>query len=637
MSSNAAREAIRSRLAESLAKVELDLFTREGARRFNYAAVTDNLTEIIYRFYTANGRAPSLIFNDGLPAAWKPALESRAVYGINNLISPVTWTSEQAVSGRGEAAYGQTETLLHSRMAFNCKMWARDGASVRYDLLRPGVNGDVYESVTESLQGPYNSRFVFPTPAGPVYVNIPRDQFSGGVFQTWGLLLVVAEHPEFVYATDEGCFLTMQGVAMIERSASYYATRFIRGEQAGAADDAVLYSVLGDGPVMLGIPLQLAEMLRQMEIAAKKESNPVRQLASFALSAAGLFFGASGLSGLIGGQFTIPNLSASVNLASKFGIDTGQLGPSLKVIGALTGGDFSFTTAASSANTGSAIMDDWAAYTGVAGDWGPDPSTLDYGWSEYGWADWTHTLHADGMLPVAELSNEQFFSMLEVDPAQLEITGQLSDAQGAFSDALGDWGPAPEAYDAGAILAEQEDMLSHYMTGYSSVMQYAAAAGVSPAVNAAAQVAMRQGGASPTSTRVAPQQAQQAAQVAQQRAATAPPGESSIWQTAANMLNLYGQYQQIQARNGTGAVPSRVSIPAASSYSSGSLVRQPDGSVTIRRADGSMTTIRPDGQTMTTTSPDALNAFVSRYKWPIIAGGALLAVGGIVYAMSRRR
>jgi len=99
------------------------------------------------------------------------------------------------------------------------------------------------------------------------------------------------------------------------------------------------------------------------------------------------------------------------------------------------------------------------------------------------------------------------------------------------------------------------------------------------------------------------------------------------------MLSLYGQYQR-QQQGPTGTVPWKTSLPATST---GSLVRQPDGSVTIRRADGSMTTIRPDGQTMTTTSPDALNAFVSRYKWPIIAGGALLAVGGIIYAMSRRR
>lgn len=643
MSNDAALVAIRAKLAESLSKVEIDLFGLRGIERFNFVAAVDNVASIVYDFWRRNGRAPAVLFNDGLPPTWKSALDSRAVYGINNLISPVTWTETQAVTWGGESAYGQTETVLNSRPAFNCKMWTHDGATVTYDVMRrDNQNAEILERVTEPLTGPYNSRFVYPTQSGPVYVNIPRSQFSGGVFQTWGVLLVALDHPEFVYATDEGLFLTMDGVAMIERSASYWLTRAIAGPVAGAADDAILYSVLGNGPVLRGLPNSLVEAMRRMEAAAKKESNPIMQLASFALLAVGFYFGASGVSGLLGGQFTIPNLSQTVNLASKFGVDTGELGPGLKLLGTLTGGGNLLDTISQPVNTAASaapIMDDWSSAFGP-GDWGPDPSSFivtdAYLGDPFGSVPYEQ-FNTDffGSIDVApsEFSNADFYASLDFDP----FTGALGEGQAAFSDVMGDWGPAPEAYDAGIMLAEQDDMLSHYMSGGVSAVQYAQSVGASPAVNAAAQIAMRQAGASPANVQASPQQAASAAQVAQQRAATSQnPADASIWSTAAQALNLYAQYQTIQAQQGRSPYGTMPTLPAGSPYSSGGIVRQPDGSISVRRADGTVTTIRPDGQALTTSSLDTISKFINENKTALMIGGAALVGVGLVFALRNR-
>jgi hypothetical protein len=170
--------------------------------------------------------------------------------------------------------------------------------------------------------------------------------------------------------------------------------------------------------------------------------------------------------------------------------------------------------------------------------------------------------------------------------------------------------------------------------GPVSVTQYAAVAKATPQVAAAVQAANRQTGGAPSSTSTTPSQAARAASVAHQNAnqlvAAGNPAAASIWSTAGQVLSLYSQYQQIQARKQTG-LPSSIRYPTNSTP-----VRQPDGSFSVRNADGTVTTIRPNGQTVTTPANVGLPGFLAQNKTALIIGGIAIAGVGLVLAMRNR-
>jgi hypothetical protein len=87
MSNDAAvQEVLRRTIGEKLGSADLELFTANGRENFNFGAATENLTQILFRFWKAHGRMPNVIFNDGIPPSWRAALEKtpglmNAVYG----------------------------------------------------------------------------------------------------------------------------------------------------------------------------------------------------------------------------------------------------------------------------------------------------------------------------------------------------------------------------------------------------------------------------------------------------------------------------------------------------------------------------------------------------------------------------
>jgi hypothetical protein len=618
--------AVKAKLAEllgaKLSAVEVPLYTANGVELFNFGIATQNVVGILFDFWKKHGRAPNLIFNDGLPEAWKPALAAEG--GEQGLLSPLAWSYEWY----GEGETRQVNTNIDSLYMFNCKMWAVDAPVTYSKITNVTDSSETVQTFSETLNGPVNSRVVY---KGEL-VNIPRQYFTGGTFQTWGILLVALDHPEYVYATDEGCFLTMDGVAMLERSAAYWWNVGVAGAYGKKRDENLIWEKLGRGPVVRGIPNALIENLRKMFEKQQSTKQPLRLIIYLIVTFVGFYYGASAASGLVGGAFTISNLSGTLSLASKFGIDTGQVSSALKIVGALTGNVDLVDTVRNSAGT--PIMDDFDFWGAMDADSMP----IDYGANlDFGWdmADAGSYGVVDPTWDIGTVSNADFYSMLEVDPVTLEYGGDLSATQNAMSEVMGDWGPSPEAYNDAQILAEQNDMLSHYMNAPVSAVQYVSMAGSSPIVNAAAQVAMRAAGGSSTSPTTTPQTIARAQQIAQQQQLTASnTQDADIWSVAAKALQMYGQYQQQQYQQQARLPTTRT--PQYPATTGGALTRQPDGSVTIRNADGSMTTIRPDGRTIQTGANSSLPQILADNKVWLIAGAAGLAALAILFIPSRR-
>jgi hypothetical protein len=597
---SAVRAKLRDMLAETLAKVTLPLFTAQGTVAFNFSDATENLTDILFRFWQANQRMPELIFNDGIPPSWKAALESRPMSGLNSVMSPLVWTTFTP-SGDGSETVNTQSLLL-----FNCKYNPKPGVVVKYreDIIT--ANGDIEQFYTDAITYPLNSRVVYQTPRGTnVYVNVPRSDFVAGAFQTWGVLLVVLTHPQYVYATDDGLMLSPDGIGMIERSAAHWLARGLRGGAAWWGSDAVIADKLGAGPVMVGIPQALIDKMQQFENQLRADDNFVRTLATWVFTFVGFYFGASAASGLIGGAFSIPNLSGTLQLVSRLGFDTGDASSALKIVGALTGPGNLWQSPVQSGVS----MDDFS------GDWGIDPTTI-----EYSTADLTESFEGVPFDFIGALSNDEFYAILDIDPVDIEYG-----AADAFANLTGDYGPPPEGYDSAAILAEQNSMLEYYMQGTVSPAQYVATVAASPAASAAVQTAIRAAGGNPSNPQTSPQQIVQARQVAQQQAQMQP--GNNAWEIAANALTLYERYQRAQS-------PTQASAVRYPSTQTG-IVRQPDGSISIPRADGTVTTIRPNGQTATTGTMAQLKNFVADNSLLIAGAAGVLIVGAIV--LSRRR
>lgn len=622
----AVRNKIRDTLRERFASLNLDLFTAYGPQSVNYADpslnIAENCADIFFRFWKVNGRMPTVLFNDGVPPSWKSALERdpgyQAVFGF------YLWKDVYQLGG--EAHHGVDLLDVRSLMLFNCKLMPRPGLTAEYQYInRINADHETTETVIVPVDGPVNARTL-------QYGAIPRHEFTEGAFQTWGTLLVVATHPHLVYATDEGLMLTMDGVGIIERSAAHWLSIALR--EFGLPGDDVIAAHLGEGPSMLGIPLALVDGVRKQMEAAKRAGYPLAMIAKWVMSFVGFYFGAAAASGLVGGAFTIPNLSGTLNLVSKFGVDTGNVATPLKIVGALTG-DMNLSDTLSTGGT----MDEWDFWSEIGINpesiSGFDPSVS----TSFDSMDFGAMTDAGAFIP-DDMGGYDLWADIGIDPTTIIPFHDMTpdswwDASG---DALstvsaGDYGPPPSIYDEVEIQASNNAAMAEALKGPVSPTQYAAAVSkASPAAGAAVQAAMKKAGASPTSTNVSPATAQRAAQIAQQQAAITGDG---IWGTASRILQLYGQYQQIQAQQGKALPYGGLKYPSAGQQ--GNIVRQPDGSISIRNADGSISTVRPNGQTITTQPGQSLPEFLAKNKTLLIAAGVgIVAVVGIL-AMRERR
>lgn len=615
MSNDAAvLQKIRETLAPKLASVTLEIYGANGREPFNFQQGLEPLSQCLMAFWRQHGRMPEIIFNDGLPQAWLPAL-SQAPDLLEGLVSQLIWNEEFQMGG--ESNYGQVYESTTSIFTFNCKMWAQ--GSVTFNKLRRSGELEFVETIVEPIQGPQNSRFVFKDREGENhYTNTPRSNYTGGAFQTWGVLLVLLDRPDFVYATDEGLFLTMDGVAMVERSLHYWLRIATRNELQ-LQDESVVFAKLGLGPVMRGVPWALIDKLKTMLVAKRAANAPLRQIFKWVMSFVGFYFGGAAVNGLLSGAFTIPNFSGTLQIVSKFGVETGDLQSGLKIVGALTGP----TNLFNNLTTGVPAMGD-EDFTGWVDDWGDvvpsdfalDASAWDFGPGSDTWFDdWGSDAFAD----------------LGVDPAD------FGNAQDAFSEALqGDWGTPFENLGDEAQYAQDMDILAHYMEGPASVTQYAAAVGATPAGTAAAQAVMRAAGGSPTNPNTSPQTTQRAQQIAAQQAQQAQQSGNwdiaTVMNAASKLLGMYGQYEQIQLQRQRG-LPRSIQYPGTQS---GAITRQPNGGITVRRPDGSMTTILPDGRTVNTAQGFSLPSFLAENKTLLILGAAGLVAAAIVFMPSRR-
>jgi hypothetical protein len=624
MSNDAAvQEVLRRTIGEKLGSADLELFTANGRENFNFGAATENLTQILFRFWKAHGRMPNVIFNDGIPPSWRAALEKTP--GLMNAVFGYYKWLDTYRPGEGENYSGVQEVDVRALMVFNCKLMPRPGVKASYQYInRISMDQELIETVTVDVIGPQHGRML---DIGAV----PRVDFLEGAFQTWGLLLIAITHPQYLYASDEGFMLTMDGVGMIERSPAHWLWVALHSE-FGLPDDATIAAQLGSGPFMIGIPATMVDSIRKEMQAAKRAGHPAMMIAKWVISMVGFYFGAAAASGLVGGAFTLPNLSGAVSLVNKFGIDTGNLSSILKVAGSLTGNvDFSSYLPQSGA-----AMDDYDLWADI----GINPDTIvpfetafpDFGdFGDFG----------AGVFVPDDLGGYDLFADIGISPDSVDSSFQYvfddsnwDVAQDAMANVTGDWGPPAEDYNASEILAENNAALERAGGGPVSVTQYAAVAKATPQVAAAVQAANRQTGGAPSSTSTTPSQAARAASVAHQNAnqlvAAGNPAAASIWSTAGQVLSLYSQYQQIQARKQTG-LPSSIRYPTNSTP-----VRQPDGSFSVRNADGTVTTIRPNGQTVTTPANVGLPGFLAQNKTALIIGGIAIAGVGLVLAMRNR-
>lgn len=651
-------DVISAKVTEALSQVApISLYSGVAGRptSFDFVAAAPTISSKIYDFWAANKRTPALLFNDGMPPSWKDSLY-RDPAALNGLITFVTGT-EYRIEVQGDLGPVQVASTVGAAI-FNCKLLASPGATWTY------FDDALNREVTISLSGAYNSRVL-----GPGRV-IPLDKFSVGAFQTWGLLMLAAQFPYTVFPSDDGFLITTDGVAILERTCAYWTQKIFAENLPGAGDESyissILKSTIGDGPHLSGIPYPIYEMLKQKYKDSGTWTKMAMKAAEIAIGLAGFAFGMSALAGLAGGAFTIPNLSSAVSMAGRFGVDTGNLGPALKVVGALTGdmniADTFTNSAAGASDMSFGFVDTWGS-TSFGDVWG---AGLGEGWTDTAvasdWADW-----ASGFSNFGENLSSSFTSTNFLDPlanfSNIDYGNYGGDPWG-FADIGASYGPsyfdfgsfdahtifddffpvndyavavegfgAAPVYDAVAIQAENDAALAAAM-GPVSATQYAAAAKAAPAVASAATAALRSTGANPASTGATPQQVAAATQVARQQMTQAPAAEKSIWEQALGLLGMYGQYQ-IAAQQATARqqIPtSGLQYPTAQQ----SVVRQPDGSITMRQPDGSLITVRPDGTTVQTAAGNSLPGFLAQNKTMLlIAGGALLAVG-LAVAVSRR-
>lgn len=580
------RDAIYLTILQNLMSVlgdkTIDLWRPEGRFVFPLNRGLPALAEKITAFQQANGRLPKVIFNDGKPPQFAEDLKAKAAG--HSLLTYFSWL---------ESHYGGATE-------------ANDSGIIESGVVTPLFSVPVYidppfqavETVTLSetatsentlvFQGASPTRFGFPANVHPNY--IPISNVTAGAFQTWGVLLVAAQNPEFIYLDENnGFLLTREGIQCIERAIPYWIGQATTGMM-------LMSPVFGSGPELIGAPFEIIDRFQQIWKSSNKGFGKffiyvIQMIAQFAA----FYAGVSALSSMAAGSVTFSNLTSAVKLSSQFGVDTSKLGPALNLLN-LTGAGNLVNNLSITAEV--PAMDDYDFWAEI----GINPDTIDYAGSYV----------AEGY-DFGELWGDLDFAA----------------ATDTFSEAFN----LPAVYDADAIQAANDSALAE-IVGPVSATQFAAMTKTAPEVVNAVRAVTGAKGASSTGT--TPQQVQAAATRAQQNAqAASSPQESSIWETAAKMLNLYGQYQMTEAKvaaaTKTSALPRVSTLPDTRA---GSYTRQPDGSFTVRNADGTVTTVRPNGQVAQTGGDfvDQLPAFVKSKEF--IYGALALGAAGIVYMLA---
>lgn len=548
-------------IGAQLAKLTLDLWGENGRETFQFARCAPAVAKLVAEFHAQHGRAPAMIFNDGFPPSYATQLKASPDAARGTVVYPLDCSTPEQVN-------------IQTIPAFAVRVYANPGSVTYTGQANAGQGSTVDESRTAPYAGPYNSRAPSSwMPQDPYAPPIPQGAIVGGAYQTWAVLLVAMSHPEFLQCSDEGLILTPDGVAMIERSMSAWAVRAVSSNFFLGADTRRLF---GDGPALYGIPYSIIDTMRVQWARVQKSggfATFAMQLASWALSFAGFYAGAAALSGVLGGAFTLGNLSGTLSMASRFGVDTTKLNFALK-LGDLTTGNILAKLPASS--TGGAAM--------------PDVSLSDIGAGN-------------------------------VDPSQVDFSNLMPDASnadfGAPIDIPQDWWTAgldptdPTLADPTNIPADLA-----YMNDQGIVYDGTVIATADEVSSVSQQVA--------TDPAAAQQATQQVAQRIQDAASSAGVSISmaDVMKNATAIVGLAAQWQTIQQKraNGTLGIGSNVLTTS-------------NGSKVITNPDGSRTVIYPNGQVSTLPKgynspgvPGSLIAGVSNTTLALGAAGVLAIV-----------
>ncbi len=326
--------AITSSLFDSLKGSSINLFTLSGSRNFNFGLAAPGLAKAVFAFQQSHGRVPNQLFNDGLLPSLKPQLQ--ATGNLQRLVmfrdftvnmDRYTYVPEEA----GLGAYGFNAPILAAKVV------TKPDAVYSFDIVTV-TNRDSGEGYTTRVNLPmggkaFNGRYY----EIPGYVSdrpgdgwISFDDIAYGCFQNWGVILIAFSKPEYVFATDEGFMLTVEGIKYLEKSLAYWSNMYSPWPGWPRTD-------LINGDVMIGMPIPILaqlKVLRDQQIAAGSTAASLVQLLTIALSFYGAYFGASGISGLVSGSYTLANLQSTIWLAGQLGIKVSPVaGIGLKVLG----------------------------------------------------------------------------------------------------------------------------------------------------------------------------------------------------------------------------------------------------------------------------------------------------------------
>jgi hypothetical protein len=290
----------------------IELFTAFGLTHFSYALCVSNLARLLTEFYVANGRAPNLLFNSGVP----PSLESELKARPDFEAGAVTWKTIEWETGINQET-GQVQTLSIGIPVFNVRVYTY-GADIETVSYSGESQTPTYSTVL--VQGAFNRRG-----------DIPLSAIVGGAASNWIILLVAASNPELLAVTDEGIMLLPGGVAMVEKSLAYWAEQFMLSK--GIAFQYGYGEYFEAGPVLVGFPPAMLEKFH--EIYVRDMAHGWRDFAlmiiSFVASAFSLYAGVNALGGLMNGVMSLGNVSGALSMADKFGIETSKVTAALNL------------------------------------------------------------------------------------------------------------------------------------------------------------------------------------------------------------------------------------------------------------------------------------------------------------------
>ncbi len=586
MSAADALNVLKTKLHESLDQVNLDLYDGSNTPvNFNFGLCVDNLAGLLWPFYLANNRMPAVLFNDGVPPSAAASLKSQQpimvpfVLNLNTFNEPFT-----AVNIGDINTFLTSTTIPNVKVKLNGKTWHN------YQGMQ---SGDPFYVDVNIPAGWINTRHFD-------LVNIaPLEIIDVGAYQTWAILLLIYSRPDLCFVSDDGILLYPKGIEVLENSMKYFMFRRTNGVIGGNVLN--IYDVAGSGPFLVGFPLKIIEVFNeqfQKQLAAESGFTPfLIEMAHIVLSAVGLYFGASALSGIVAGNFAIANLTSSLNLAKSFGINTGQLGTGLQLFNLTTGAIASsvpVTTGAKNVDLFGPI--DFSAPI--------DPSYFD------------------------ALGASSTLDFTGVDAALANITIDPTFDTASFSSAVDAFNQSASFDQLGVGLPTDLNVAAGL--GPVSTVQYAASVGASSSVASAASDAMNAVGGGDSTLTASSDQVATAAKTAANNSLTLSAagdiGGSTIWATASKLLSMYLQYQQVANKT---PLPNRVTYPNAV----GQPVRQPDGSISILNKDGTISTVRPNGSVINSFANSDLPSFLSG-NTPLYIGLGLL---GVLLLMSRRR